>query len=517
MAEFILNNAVVTKKIIDLLVDFIRKNARRSKLYENTHVTDRFSLEAVRLPSIIVRNVTNTQRRTHYDDFIDDITGRIQLVPISGDSTLVGSNLVRTNLADSLDYDPRWAFDPTIGYPTGLDITAAIFTSQTGGSFNSGVTTGMIITLPPPNDFDPASLVYGLESPLSDGSNNYGGVPATNPINPNFRTVNSTGLILENHTNNIFNPLSSGNIQVPLNLSVLPNYTRQTINYSITGTQNIDLFSPSTTGINAVYSGNNTTYGKYPFSGIGISGAGWYQSGTSLQWTNGIYPNFSGAIVAGQIPASGSLYGVDYNYYGPDVHTLAVALSADQEQFYLIYSGISLAGSIAIQPVDPGQYIVNASGLVPGLSGTVFKLNDVLWAGDQYQALTFQQDQLNYAVYGGLYEMSISFECYANSTIEAQELGDLVEKFLVENKKQPYNADAFNLTAWSQGGQSEEEYINDHIFSTSVSVDGFRFWQEYRGADIITSVSGTAIPIGFYNNLGSYIPPGVVTNLTLTN
>lgn len=494
MAQFILNNAVVTKKIIDLLVTFIRKNARKSRLYETTNVSDRFSLEAVRVPAIIVKNVSNTQRRIHYDDFMDDIIGRFELVPISGDNTLVGSNLIRTNLPNSLDYDPRWSFDPTIGYPTGLDITAAVFTTQTGGSFNSGVTTGMIITLPPPNEFDPSSFVYGLEAPRLDGT--------ANPIQPTGKTVNTTGLLFEGYSNINYSPASSGNfLTVPM------------------FHQSLNPVTSTSSGIQSVYSGNNTGFGTYPATGNGLNGAGWFQSGNNIGWSNGSYASFSGASAAGQVPPSGATYWVNYNFYGPEIHTIAVALSADQEQYYLIYSGNSILTSTktVIQPVEQGQYILNASGLVPGLSGTQIKLNDVPWAGDQYQALTFQQDQLTYAVYGGIYDMSINFECYANSTIEAQELGDLVEQFLVEKKKQPYDADAFNLTAWSQGGQGEEDYINDHIFSTSVSTDGFRFWQEYRGLDIIKNVSGIAIPVGFYNNSGAYDPPGVEATLQVTN
>jgi hypothetical protein len=375
--SFILNHSVVTKKIIDLLVDFIRKESRKSRLYQQTQVSDRFSLEAARIPSIIVKNVSNTQRRIHYDDFIQDIYGRVQLIPIQADDDLVGNNLQRTNLPDTLDYDPRWALDPTIGYPTGTDITQAIFTSGTGVNFNSGVTTGIIITLPPPNTYDPSSLIYALEAPREDGT--------PNPITP---------------------------------------------------------------------------------SGTGI-------------------------------------------------HTIGVAISAAQDQFYLIYSGTSITGTV-IQAVEPDQYIVNASGLVPGLTGTVIKLNDVLWAGDQYQVQTYYQDQMTYATYGGIYEMSIQFECYAGSTIEAQELGDLVERFLVEKKKKPYDSAGFNFTSWAQGGQGEEDYINDHIFSTSVSCDGFIFWTDYRSVDIITSASGTAIPSGTYP-IYPYMAPSVYTNLAFTN
>lgn len=376
--SFILNHSIITKKMIDLLVDFIRKQAKGSRLYQQTQVTDRFSLEAAKLPSIIVRTVSNTQRRIHFDDFIDDIHGRVKLVPIQADNDLVGNNIERVNLPQTVDYDPRWAFDPSIGYPTGTDITEAVFTNTTGASFNSGVSTGIIITLPPPNTFDPNSLIWALEAPRQDGT--------PNPIVP---------------------------------------------------------------------------------------------SGTGL-------------------------------------HTIGVAISANQDQFYLVYSGDSISGTV-IQAVDPDQYIVNASGLVPGLSGTIIKLNDVLWAGDQYQVQTYSTDQLTYATYGGIYDTSISFECYAGSTIEAQELGDLIERFLVEKKKNPYDAAGFNLTGWSQGGQSEQEYINDHIFSTAVSCEGFIFWTDYRSADVITSASGIAIPSGIFLVSGQYIGPGVLTNLAFTN
>ena len=536
MSKYGLNDAVITKKVIDLLVHFIRKNAKRSRLYEQTKVTDRFSLESVRIPAVVVKNISNTQRRTDYTDFINDTHGRVALVPIAADSTLVGNNILRTNLPESLDYDPRWAFDPTIGFPAGYgfsgngfagtgtipanptyDITEVVFTSQTGGSYSPDITTGIVVTLPPPAIFQPASMLYGLDAARSNGSN---GPAVSNPINPTFRTVNASGLILEIHNNTSFLPSSSGSFQVPLNLNMLPLYQPVQIDYTWPGNPTNALFvfgAVATSGINAVYSGNNTSFGTYPFSGVGVNGAGWFQTGNSIGWTSGAYPTYSGAVVAGQIPSSGSLYGVDYNYVGPDVHTIAIALNDTQDQFYLIYSGISLGGSIAMQPVEPGQYIVSASGLVPGLTGTVIKLNDVLWAGDQYQALTWNKTIPTYAVYGGLYEMSIQFECYANSTLEAQELGDLVQSFLVEHKKQPYDLDAFNFTAWSQGGQAEEEYINDHIFSTSVSADGFRFWQEYRGVDLITAVSGLAIPTGYYTNSGTYIAPGVESIVTTTN
>ena len=374
---FAFNHSVVTKKIIDLLVGFLRTNARRSRLYTMTQISDRFDYEQTRVPAVIVKSVTNTQRRTHYDDFIVDEWGHTQLIPISGDSNLVGNNLQRNNLPDTLDYDPRYAFDPSIGYPSGVDITEGIYTgitgsSLTGTSFNSGVTTGIVINIPPATTYDPESIVYALDCPRLDGT--------PSPINP-----------------------------------------------------------PGGTGL----------------------------------------------------------------------HTIAVALSDDQEQFYLVYSGTSLTGTV-IQPVEPDQIIVNASGLVPGLTGTTILLNDVLWAGDQYQIQTYNTDQFVYGVYGGVYDISIAFDCYAGSTIEAQELGDLIEGFLVYLKRDVKDLGGFNLTGWSQPGQAEADYINGHIFSCGVACEGFVWWQEYRSVDLITSASGTAIPVKSIN------VSGIATGFTTT-
>ncbi len=365
---------LIAKKIIDSMVNFLRVQSRTSRLYQHTQITDRFSLEAAKIPSIIIRSTSNTQRRIDTTDFITDYQGRVKFIPIKADDDLVGNNLERVNLPQTLDYDPRWAFDPTIGYPTGTDITNAVFTNSTGSNFGSGVTTGAIITLPPPNTFEPSSINWGLETYRLDGT--------ANPIDP----INGTG-----------------------------------------------------------------------------------------------------------------------------THTIAVALSADQEQFYLVYSGDSISGTV-VQPVDPDQFIVNASGLVPGLSGTAIKLSDVLWAGDQYRIETYDTDQLVYGIYGGIYDISISFECYATSTIEAQELGDLVESFLVEKKKNPYDLAGINLINWSQNSGGELEYLTGHIFQSSVTVDLFVFWQEYRPVEIITSASGTAISSGIYSLTGAYVAPSVYTN-----
>ena len=55
-----------------------------------------------------------------------------------------------------------------------------------------------------------------------------------------------------------------------------------------------------------------------------MSGAGWWQSGTSLFFTSGYYSSYSGAATEGQIPASGS------NFYLTFVNTVL----ADPNKLY---------------------------------------------------------------------------------------------------------------------------------------------------------------------------------------
>jgi hypothetical protein len=52
--------------------------------------------------------------------------------------------------------------------------------------------------------------------------------------------------------------------------------------------------------------------GVYPSSSVGTNGAGWYQSGSTLMFTNGYYSTFSAASLANQIPDSGTAFYVDY-------------------------------------------------------------------------------------------------------------------------------------------------------------------------------------------------------------
>jgi len=371
---YILNRSVITKKIIDLLVWSMREWISRNRLYRHTDISDRFSLEAAQIPSVVIRNVSNTQQRTHFDDYIQDIEGRVELIPLSADNQLFGNNIQSVNLPDNVNYDPRWPFDQTIGVASGVDITNAIYTS--GTITNSGINTGIVITVPGSGVFDPVSIVTATE--------------------------------------------------------------------------------------------------------------------------------YSGAYY-------GNVISTTNNY------TLALSLNQSQDQFYLLVSGndvlisgVPSTGVVAL-PVEPNQFVVDGSGIAPGLTGTQLLMGDVLFAGDQYQLKTFATPRTTYSIYGGLYKMSVSFECYARTTIESQELGDLIQRFLVERKLYFYDQYGVSITSWSQGGQSEREYINEHIFQTSVSADMFIEWHDYRSVDLITGFSGIAIPYGLY--VTDYLAPGVYTKV----
>jgi len=153
-----LNRQIITKKIIDLLIDFLKANVDTNKLYQNTKVTDRFAYESAQIPCVIIRNTTNTQKRIHYDDFMDDQYNRVQLIPISGNDIIQGNNNQRVNLPLTVDWNPTWNWDTSIPLPSGSDISEVVFTSGTAPYNTTDNATGIIITVPPPSTFVPTSI-----------------------------------------------------------------------------------------------------------------------------------------------------------------------------------------------------------------------------------------------------------------------------------------------------------------------------------------------------------------------
>jgi hypothetical protein len=363
--SYSLNRSVIAKRLIDITIGFLRGYLSRNRLYQHVDVSDRFSFEQVQIPCVVVKSVSNTQKRIHFDDFIEDYESRVKLTPIIADNNIFGNNMNQVNLPDNVSYDPRWSFDTTIGIASGTDINATVYTS--GTVTNTGTNTGIIITVPGANTFDPTSISFADE---------------------------------------------------------------------IEGA-----YSPS------VITGTNTYY-------------------------------------------------------------LAIALNQAQDQMYLVISGTDMVSGVSI-PVEANQLIVNGSGVAPGLSGTRIYLADVLFVGDQYQLDTYPDKIPTYSIYGGIYNANMTFECYAKTTIEAEELGDLVESILVERKLELYDRHGITSTSWGQGGGSEREYVNEYIFQSTVTSEMMKEWHEYRSIDLITGASGIGIPYGLYS--GTYVPPGVYT------
>lgn len=159
-----LNRQIITKKIIDAFVDFLKSNVATNKLYNSTKVSDRFAYDTALIPCVIIRQTSNTQRRIHFNDYMKDWNNRVQLIPISGDNTIVGNNTERVNLPIQVDWNPTWSWDTSIPLPSGSDITQVIMTSGTPPYNTTDITTGIIIEVPPPSTFDPTSIERAQEA-----------------------------------------------------------------------------------------------------------------------------------------------------------------------------------------------------------------------------------------------------------------------------------------------------------------------------------------------------------------
>lgn len=353
-----LNRQIITKKIIDIFVDFFKDNVATNRLYNNVKVSDRFAYDSAMMPCVIIRQTSNTQKRIHYDDFMSDREDRVHLIQISGDNNLVGNNVQRTNLPITLDWNPTWAWDTTIPLPSGSDISQVVFTSGTPPPplNTTDITTGIIVTIPPPSIFVPTSIERAQEA---------------EEINP---------------------------------------------------------------------------------------------------WTRELDPT---------VITDGS-----YN--------LAIGLTGNQ--YYLIYSGTGMSGT-GIVPIKGDDFVIGPSGMP---STVAIKMNDVLFAGDQYLLNTYADKQFISETFGGMYDITINFDVYAMSTIECQELCDVIQRFMVEKKKYLWERYGLTLTQWSKGGESEEAHLNEYVFKASLSTQGTVEWQEDRDIIMISSINVSGVPIGAY-------------------
>ena len=356
MDKIVTSKKIWTKKIIDLFVDFLRENVSKNKVYQTTKVSDRFSYETAQIPCVIIRNTSNTVRRTDFTDFLLDVQSRVQLIPISTDNNIVGSNFERVNIPSHVEQNTLWPWDPTVGIPSGTDINKTLYTSISGNYNVNDVTTGIIITIPSASTFIPQSIERAEE------------------IN-NFDY-----------------------------------YSQQQLASTITSGNTYDLV-------------------------IGLSNA----------------------------------------------------------QYYMLYSGSSFSGSY-ICPIYQEQILNNPSGM----SGVSIYFNDLLYPGDRYQIRTFEDETYVCERYGGMIDHTINFDVYGMSTIETQELCDIIERFLVEKKYELWDRVGFTAKSWSKGGESEQPHLNEYIFKANITTDGILEWHEDKGIQVISGMTIYSFPAGSY-------------------
>jgi len=146
-------------------------------------------------------------------------------------------------------------------------------------------------------------------------------------------------------------------------------------------------------GIIAVYSGATVADGPYQAGTLDVT-AGWFQSGTTLMWTNGADADFGTSAAADSIPASGETYYVHYEFAGsqytqPLVQTTSYSNSIETSGIAPNYPAgvvvinplIAVSGVNVTYPASgtavPYEYIngtpVDVSGY--GISGTGYNLS----------------------------------------------------------------------------------------------------------------------------------------------
>jgi len=109
----------------------------------------------------------------------------------------------------------------------------------------------------------------------------------------------------------------------------------------------------------AIYSGNDTGDYAFPASGVGLSGMGFFLSGSNIAWTKGTTADFAEAIAGSGVPISGANYYVHYNYTGTLTESF-VQTSAYSNGFALT-STLS-SGATFVNPIT-GTSNITVSGL----------------------------------------------------------------------------------------------------------------------------------------------------------
>jgi hypothetical protein len=140
------------------------------------------------------------------------------------------------------------------------------------------------------------------------------------------------------------------------------------------------LLIPNVETILNVYSGNSTSSGSFPATGISASGDGWFQSGSSLIWTNGSATDFAASSGVGTVPASGATYYVAFTYTGTVFGQTFTQTSAYENDF--VFTGAIASGDTVVSgvvAVSGSATTYPASGTVSGTDSSGYGIDDSGW------------------------------------------------------------------------------------------------------------------------------------------
>ena len=112
-------------------------------------------------------------------------------------------------------------------------------------------------------------------------------------------------------------------------------------------------------------------------------------------------------------------------------------------------------------------------------------------------------------VYAGMWEISMDIQINTESHVETEELTDLTAIMMQYKLFHELRAGGFIMKSFSVGAESAEQYVNDFIYSQSISISGISEWRveipvENVLEKVVFNIESTKTPSN--NNKSSKVP-----------
>jgi len=112
-------------------------------------------------------------------------------------------------------------------------------------------------------------------------------------------------------------------------------------------------------------------------------------------------------------------------------------------------------------------------------------------------------------VYAGMWEISMDIQINTESHVETEELTDLTAIMMQYKLFHELRAGGFIMKSFSVGAESTEQYVNDFIYSQSISISGISEWRveipvENVLEKVVFNIESTKTPSN--NNKSSKVP-----------